>query len=86
MPTLAKVGRLRAADGAEVIFAGTQERAATAPEALAVERGAALSLPTTRRKSSPARTALGLEILEAVPEVQRPIGGGGLISGVALAI
>ena len=76
--------------GAEVIFAGTDsETRRHRAEALAEERGAALAGAHDRRKSMAGQGTLGLEILEAVPEVQTvivPIGGGGLISGVALAI
>jgi threonine ammonia-lyase medium form len=76
--------------GAEVIFAGTDsETRRHRAEALAVERGAALVPPYDSPEIIAGQGTLGLEILEAVPEVQVvivPVGGGGLISGVALAI
>ena len=58
-------------------------------EELARERGAALVPPYDHPAIIAGQGTLGLEILDAVPDVQTvfaPIGGGGLISGTALAI
>jgi threonine dehydratase len=76
--------------GAEIIFAGTDsETRRRHAENLAQERGAALVPPYDSSEVIAGQGTLGLEILEAVPDVSTvlvPIGGGGLISGVALAI
>ncbi len=76
--------------GAEVVFAGTttvhrQERA----EALAAERGLLVVPPFDSLPIVEGQGTAGLELLEQVPAVRTvvvPVGGGGLISGVAAAI
>ena len=76
--------------GAEVVFAGADSETRRAhAEELAATRGAALVPPYDHAEIIAGQGTLGLEILEQAPEVRTvfvPIGGGGLISGVALAI
>jgi threonine dehydratase len=76
--------------GAEVVFAGTDsETRRTRAEELAETRGAALVPPYDHAEIIAGQGTLGLEILEQAPDVRTvfvPIGGGGLVSGVALAI
>jgi threonine dehydratase len=92
MPTTApsiKVDGVRKLGG-EVIFAGTtslhrRERA----EAEATARGLTMVPPFDHEWIIAGQGTLGLEILEQLPDVAAvlvPIGGGGLISGVAAAI
>ncbi|HXT38090.1 MAG TPA: threonine/serine dehydratase [Chloroflexota bacterium] len=76
--------------GAEVEFAGTDsETRRRRAEELASERGLALVPPYDHPEIIAGQGTLGLEILEQAPEIRAvfvPIGGGGLVSGVALAI
>jgi threonine dehydratase len=76
--------------GAEVVFAGTDsETRRTRAEELAETAGAALVPPYDHAEIIAGQGTLGLEILEQAPDVRTvfvPIGGGGLVSGVALAI
>lgn len=76
--------------GAEVVFEGTDSEARRRyAEHLAQERGAALVPPYDHPAVIAGQGTLGLEILAAVQDVQTvvvPIGGGGLISGIAIAI
>ncbi len=76
--------------GAEVIIAGTDsETRRSFAEHLARERGAALVPPYDHPAIIAGQGTLGLEILDAVPDVHTvvvPVGGGGLIAGIALAI
>jgi threonine dehydratase len=85
----AKVAATRAY-GAEIIFAGTDsETRRRHAEDLAQARGAALVPPYDHADVIAGQGTLGLEILDALPEVRQvlvPIGGGGLIAGVAIAI
>ena len=92
MPTTApkiKIDGTRAF-GAEVIFAGTtsndrRERA----EREAAARGLTMVPPYDHEWIIAGQGTAGLEILEQLPEARTvlvPIGGGGLISGVATAI
>ena len=92
MPTTApsiKVEGARAF-GAEVIFEGTLtvHRRARA-EAEAAARGLTMVPPFDHEWIIAGQGTLGLELLEQMPDVATvlvPIGGGGLISGVAAAI
>ena len=76
--------------GAEVLFAGTtslhrQERA----EQLAAERGLVMVPPFDSLPIIEGQGTAGLEILAQVPDVRTvcvPVGGGGLLSGVAAAL
>ena len=76
--------------GAEVIFAGTDsETRRGVAENLAEARGATLVPPYNHQTIIAGQGTIGLEILDQVPDVETvvvPIGGGGLIAGVAQAI
>ena len=76
--------------GAEIVFVGqgSEERKAKA-EQLAAEHGYIVVPPYDDEKIIAGQGTIALEILEDLPEVETvlvPIGGGGLISGVAAAI
>ncbi len=78
------------AEGAEILTVGpaSGEREAMA-ERLAAERGLALVPPFDDDRIIAGQGTVGLEIAEDLPEVALvlvPIGGGGLASGVAVAI
>jgi threonine dehydratase len=78
------------ADGAEVIVVGTssEERQQVA-EAIAAERGLAIIPPFDDDRIIAGQGTVGLEIAEDMPDVAAvlgPIGGGGLASGIAVAI
>jgi threonine dehydratase len=79
-----------AADGAEIVVVGTasDERQAAA-EQIAADRGLAIIPPYDDDRVIAGQGTVGLEIAEALPDVGAvlvPIGGGGLASGVAVAI
>ena len=79
-----------AADGAEIVVVGTasDERQAVA-ERIAAERGLSIIPPFDDDRVIAGQGTVGLEIAEALPDVGAvlvPIGGGGLASGVAVAI
>jgi threonine dehydratase len=92
MPTTApqiKVDGARAF-GAEIIFAGTTsiERRKRAEEEAAA-RGLTMVPPFDHELIIAGQGSLGLEILEQLPNVETvlvPVGGGGLLAGVAAAI
>ena len=76
--------------GAEIILVGpaSSERQAKAEE-LAARHGYVLVPPYNDEKIIAGQGTIGLEILEDSPEVETvivPVGGGGMISGVATAI
>src|ERR1700757_2689281 len=76
--------------GAEIVLVGpgSDERKAKA-EQLAAEKGYVIVPPYNDEKIIAGQGTIGLEILEDLPEVETvlsPVGGGGLISGVAAAI
>jgi threonine dehydratase len=78
------------ADGAEVVVVGTSsdERQHVA-ERIAAERGLAIIPPYDDDRIIAGQGTVGLEIAEDLPDVAAvlvPIGGGGLASGVAVAI
>jgi threonine dehydratase len=78
------------ADGAEIVTVGpaSDERAAMA-DRLATERGLTLIPPYDDDRVIAGQGTLGLEIAEDVPDLAAvliPIGGGGLSSGVAVAV
>ncbi len=92
MPTTAPAIKREAtaALGAEIILAGTNgvERQLKAEE-LAAQHGYVIVPPFNDEKIIAGQGTVGLEILEDLPEVETvlvPIGGGGLISGVAAAL
>ncbi len=79
-----------AALGAEIVLVGpgSSERQLKAEE-LAAEHGYIIVPPYNDEKIIAGQGTIGLEILEDLPEVEAvfaPVGGGGLISGVAAAI
>jgi threonine dehydratase len=76
--------------GAQIVLVGpgSDERKSKA-EALAAERGYVIIPPYNDEKIIAGQGTIGLEILEGLAEVEcvlSPVGGGGLISGVAAAI
>jgi threo-3-hydroxy-L-aspartate ammonia-lyase len=78
------------ADGAEVVVVGTssEERQQVA-ERIAAERGLTIIPPFDDDRIIAGQGTVGLEIAEALPDVAAvlvPIGGGGLASGIAVAI
>jgi threonine dehydratase len=92
MPTTAPPIKIEGAKGfgAEVIFAGTTstERRARA-EAEAAARGLTMVPPFDHEWIIAGQGTLGLEILEQKPDVGTilvPVGGGGLLAGVAAAV
>ncbi|WP_370323745.1 threonine ammonia-lyase [Euzebya sp.] len=76
--------------GAEVVLHGAGfDDALAAAKAHAAEAGAAFIPPFEHRDIIAGQGTVGLEVLEQAPEVRTvvvPIGGGGLISGMAAAI
>lgn len=79
-----------AALGAEIVFVGpaSSERQLKAEE-LAVKHGYVIVPPFNDEQIIAGQGTIGLEILEDLPEVETifaPVGGGGLISGVATAV
>jgi threonine dehydratase len=79
-----------AADGAEIVIVGTasDERRVRA-EAIATERGLAIVPPYDDDRIIAGQGTVGLEIAEDLREIAVvvvPVGGGGLASGVAVAI
>ena len=92
MPSNAPKNKLDAtrALGAEIIMVGpaSEERRLRA-EQLAAEHGYVVVPPYNDEKIIAGQGTVGLEILEDLPDVETilvPVGGGGLISGVAAAI
>jgi threonine dehydratase len=92
MPETAPAVKVEGAQrwGAEVVFAGTTtlHRQARA-ETLAAERGMVIVPPFDSLPIIEGQGTAGLELLEQVPGVRTvcvPVGGGGLIAGVAAAI
>ncbi|MGH9530440.1 MAG: threonine ammonia-lyase [Terriglobales bacterium] len=76
--------------GAEIVLVGpgSAERQARAEE-LAAQRGYMIVPPYNDEKIIAGQGTIGLEILEDMPDVETvfvPVGGGGMISGVATAI
>jgi threonine dehydratase len=92
MPKNAPPKKLKAAAAleAEVVVVGpsSRERMLVAEE-LAAQHGYVIVPPFNDEKVIAGQGTIGLEILEDLPEVETvlvPVGGGGLISGVAAAI
>jgi threonine dehydratase len=92
MPENAPTIKLKATEalGAEIVLAGTTgvERQVRAEE-LAAKHGYVMVPPFNDEKIIAGQGTVGLEILEDIPSVETvlvPVGGGGLISGVATAI
>ncbi|PYX33086.1 MAG: threonine dehydratase [Acidobacteria bacterium] len=79
-----------AAMGAEIVLVGpgSDERKVKAEE-LAAQHGYVIVPPYNDKRIIAGQGTIGLEILEDLPDVEAvfsPVGGGGLISGVAAAI
>lgn len=76
--------------GAQVCIVGqSQDDAQREAQRLAAEQGATLLPPFDHRAIIAGQATLGLEIIEQVPDVAHvlvPLSGGGLFSGVALAL
>ena len=92
MPTTAPAVKVEGAKsfGAEVVFAGTTtlHRRAKAEE-IAADRGLTMVPPFDHAWIIAGQGTLGLEILDQCPDVRTvlaPVGGGGLVSGVAAAV
>ena len=92
MPSNAPKNKLdaTAALGAEIVTVGpgSEERRLRAEE-LAAEHGYGIIPPYNDEKIIAGQGTVGLEILEDLPNVETilvPVGGGGLISGVAAAV
>src|SRR5439155_12264979 len=79
-----------AAMGAELVLVGPgSEERKTKAEELASEHGYVIVPPYNDEKIIAGQGTIGLEILEDLPEVATiiaPVGGGGLVSGIASAI
>jgi threonine dehydratase len=92
MPTTAPPIKIEGAKGfgAEVIFAGTTStERRTRAEAEAAARGLTMVPPFDHEWIIAGQGTLGLEILEQKPDVATilvPVGGGGLLAGVAAAV
>lgn len=83
-----KISRTRAL-GAEVIVQGTIQQAVARCHDLRDEKGLTLVHPYNDVRIMAGQGTVGLELLRQRPDVDRvlcPIGGGGLISGLGLAI
>src|SRR6266566_4385677 len=92
MPTNAPLIKREATTsmGAEIVTVGpgSAERQAKAEE-LAAQHGYVIVPPYNDEKIIAGQGTMGLEILEDLPEVETvlvPVGGGGMISGIATAI
>ena len=76
--------------GAEIVLVGPgSDERKTKAEELAAQHGYVIVPPYNDEKIIAGQGTIGLEILEDLPEVETvlaPVGGGGLISGVAAAI
>lgn len=92
MPAGAPISKVEAtkAYGAEVVLVpGVYDDAAAKAEQLVQEEGYAFAHPFNDPDVIAGQGTIGLEILEQLPETDQvivPIGGGGLISGIAFAI
>ncbi len=92
MPSNAPKNKLEAtaALGAEIVIVGpSSEERRLCAEQLGAEHGYAIVPPYNDEKIIAGQGTVGLEILEDLPNVETvlvPVGGGGLISGVAAAI
>ena len=92
MPETAAIPKIEATRGygAEVRFAGTSiEGALEAAQRFAAETGARLIHPYDDRAIIAGQGTLGTELMEQVPNADTvvvPVGGGGLISGIAAAV
>ena len=86
---LIKVERTRALGAEVVLHGGSFEEAMRHARSLEKERGLTLVHAYEDRDVIAGQGTMGLEILDTLPEVDAilvPVGGGGLISGIALAV
>lgn len=92
MPTNASLPKVRATRdyGAEVVLAGaTVDDAIALAQARAAETGAVFASPFDHPLVIAGQGTIGLEIAEDHPDVDTvvvPVGGGGLVAGIALAL
>ncbi len=92
MPASAPLSKIEATKGygAEVVLVdGVYDDAHEKAVALAEEHGYTFAHPFDDERVIAGQATIGLEILDQLPEVEQiivPIGGGGLISGIAFAI
>lgn len=92
MPDYAPVMKVEGTQsyGAEVVLVpGNYDDSAREAERLSAENGYTFAHPFDDPFVIAGQGTIGLEILEQMPQVQQivvPVGGGGLISGVALAV
>ena len=92
MPATAPISKIHATEsyGAEVVLVpGTYDDAAAKANELAKEHGYTFAHPFNDEYVIAGQGTIGIEILEQLPDVEQvvvPIGGGGLIAGVAMAI
>lgn len=86
---LAKVEATKSYGGEPILVQGSFDDAAAEAKRLIEEEGYTFVAPFEDEKVIAGQGTIGLEILEQLPDVDTvvvPIGGGGLISGVAYAI
>lgn len=92
MPAAAPISKVEATKkyGAEVVLVdGVYDDAAAEAERLTREKGYTFAHPFNDPRVMAGQGTIALEILEQLPEVDQivvPIGGGGLISGMAVAV
>lgn len=91
MPATASESKAAAARGygADVILHGTSAEAFALADSLAREHGYAFVHPFDQEPVMTGAGTVGLEILEQCPDVEMivvPIGGGGLLAGIAAAV
>ncbi|NLU24625.1 MAG: threonine ammonia-lyase, partial [Clostridiales bacterium] len=92
MPASAPLSKIEATKnyGAEVVLVdGCYDDAHDKAVALSEEHGYTFAHPFDDERVIAGQATIGLEILEQLPEVEQiivPIGGGGLISGIAFAV
>ena len=92
MPATAPISKIHATEnyGAEVVLVpGSYDDAAAKAAQLAKEHGYTFAHPFDDEYVIAGQGTIGIEILEQLPDVEQvvvPIGGGGLIAGIALAI
>jgi threonine dehydratase len=75
--------------GAEIVMSGSAQEAFAAADALVVNEGRTLVHPFEGRSTALGTATLGVEFMMQVPSLDAvivPIGGGGLIAGVAAAV
>jgi threonine dehydratase len=75
--------------GAEIVISGSAQEAFAAADALVLSEGRTLVHPFDGRSTALGTATVGLEFMTQVPDLDAvivPIGGGGLIAGVAAAV